>query len=131
MVKPIFHNCENESDLCFNHNCQRNFHCINHVNLRSKFTSSENSKKKNASDFWSDTQDHWLQEHLSHFFSNSNSRYHSESSTIFLDFFCQGLRDRSLFMCACVGGKNHGVGQAYFLEKRGGPKENFTMIGGG
>ena len=30
------------------------------------------------------------------------------------------------------GGKNHGVGQAYFfLEKRGGPKENFTMIGGG
>ena len=31
-----------------------------------------------------------------------------------------------------VGGKNHGVGQAYFfLEKRGGPKENFTMIGGG
>ena len=34
-----------------------------------------------------------------------------------------------------VGGggvKNHWVGQAYFfLEKRGGPKENFTMIGGG
>ena len=33
------------------------------------------------------------------------------------------------------GGGNHGlglVGQAYFfLEKRGGPKENFTMIGGG
>ena len=32
-----------------------------------------------------------------------------------------------------VGGKNRGVGQAYlfFLEKRGGPKENFMMIGGG
>ena len=30
------------------------------------------------------------------------------------------------------GGGNHGLGQAYFfLEKRGGPKENFTMIGGG
>ena len=31
-----------------------------------------------------------------------------------------------------VGWKNHGVGQAYFiLEKRGGPKEIFTMVGGG
>ena len=31
-----------------------------------------------------------------------------------------------------MGGKNHGVGQAnFFLEKRGGPKENFTMIWGG
>ena len=33
------------------------------------------------------------------------------------------------------GGKgrgNHGVGQAYFiLEKRGGPKEIFMMVGGG
>ena len=30
------------------------------------------------------------------------------------------------------GGGDHGVGQAYvFLEKRGGPKENFMMIGGG
>ena len=30
------------------------------------------------------------------------------------------------------GGKNHGVGQAYFfLEKRNGPKENFTIIGDG
>ena len=29
-------------------------------------------------------------------------------------------------------GKNHGVGQAYFfLEKRVGPEESFTMIGGG
>ena len=38
------------------------------------------------------------------------------------------VRDRSLFMW----GGNHGVGQAYFfLEKKGGPKENFTMIGGG
>ena len=28
--------------------------------------------------------------------------------------------------------KSHGVGQAYFiLEKRGGPKEIFTMVGGG
>ena len=30
-----------------------------------------------------------------------------------------------------MGEKNHGVGQAYFLEKRGEPKENSTMIGGG
>ena len=30
------------------------------------------------------------------------------------------------------GGGNHRVGQAYFfLEIRGGPKENFMMIGGG
>ena len=31
------------------------------------------------------------------------------------------------------GGGNHGFGQAYFLEKRGGPKvkENFMMVGGG
>ena len=29
-------------------------------------------------------------------------------------------------------GGNHGVCQAYFiLEKRGGPKEVFTMVGGG
>ena len=41
------------------------------------------------------------------------------------------VRDRSFFMCVCVGEKNHGVGQAYFLEKRGEPKENSTMIGGG
>ena len=28
------------------------------------------------------------------------------------------------------GGVSHGVGQAYFfLEKRGGPKENVTMVG--
>ena len=42
------------------------------------------------------------------------------------------IRDWSLFMWGGGGGegeKNHGVGQAYFfLEKRGGPKENFTMI---
>jgi len=39
------------------------------------------------------------------------------------------LGDRSLFMGFF---ENHGVGQAYFLlEKRGGPKENFTMVGGG
>ena len=30
------------------------------------------------------------------------------------------------------GGVKHGVGQANFiLEKRGGPKEIFTMVGGG
>ena len=30
------------------------------------------------------------------------------------------------------GGGEHGVGQTYFfLEKRGGPKENFMMVGGG
>ena len=52
--------------------------------------------------------------------------------------FCKCIvRDRSLFMWGVGGGGggNHGlglVGQAYFfLEKRGGPKENFTMIGGG
>ena len=29
-------------------------------------------------------------------------------------------------------GGNHGVGQAFFFkEKRGGPKENLTMTGGG
>ena len=47
------------------------------------------------------------------------------------------LRDRSLFMCVCFGGG--GVGgegimwwaRPIFLEKRGGLKENFTMIGGG
>ena len=31
----------------------------------------------------------------------------------------------SHYLC---GGKNHGVGQAYFLQKRGGPKETFTMV---
>ena len=44
------------------------------------------------------------------------------------------FRDRSFFMWGAGGrggGKNHGVGQAYFiLEKRGGPKEIFTMVGG-
>ena len=41
------------------------------------------------------------------------------------------VRDRSLLMWG-GGGKIHWAGQAYFfLEKRGGPKENFTMIGGG
>ena len=46
---------------------------------------------------------------------------------------CAKFRDRSLFMWGVGGGgKNHAVGQAYFiLEKRGGPKEIFTMIGGG
>ena len=29
------------------------------------------------------------------------------------------------------GGKIMGWARPYFLEKRGGPKENFTMIGGG
>ena len=48
------------------------------------------------------------------------------------------LRDRSLFMCVCVlGGRGGGGGESwggpglFFLEKRGGLKENFTMIGGG
>ena len=37
------------------------------------------------------------------------------------------------YLCGGGGvGGNHGVGQAYFiLEKRGGPKEIFTMVGGG
>ena len=36
------------------------------------------------------------------------------------------------YLCGGGGGRNHGVGQAYFfLEKRDGPKENFKMIGGG
>ena len=42
------------------------------------------------------------------------------------------IRDWSLFMWGLWGGGVHRVGQAYFfLEKRCGPKENFTMIGGG
>ena len=48
---------------------------------------------------------------------------------------CAKFRDRSLFMWGVGvggGGENHAVGQAYFiLEKRGGPKEIFTMVGGG
>ena len=40
------------------------------------------------------------------------------------------------YLCGGGGGRrrgrNHGVAQAYFiLEKRGGPKEIFTMVGGG
>ena len=38
------------------------------------------------------------------------------------------------YLCGGGGGGKSwgGVGQAYFfLEKRGGPKENFTIIGGG
>ena len=31
----------------------------------------------------------------------------------------------------CVGGKIMGWARPIFLEKRGGPKENFTMVGGG
>ena len=41
-------------------------------------------------------------------------------------------------MCVCVGGggvveggKSWGGPGLFFLEKWGGPKENFTMIGGG
>ena len=39
-------------------------------------------------------------------------------------------------MCVCVGGGGGGgeswAGSGlFYLEKRGGPKENFTMIGGG
>ena len=46
-------------------------------------------------------------------------------------------RDRSLFMWGGGGGGGDGLGFSwvgpglFFLEKRGGPKENFTMIGGG
>ena len=43
------------------------------------------------------------------------------------------VRDRSLFMWG-VGGGWGGImewAMPIFLEKRGGPKENFTMIGGG
>ena len=39
------------------------------------------------------------------------------------------LRDRSLFMWG--GGESLGGPGLFFLEKRSGPKENFTMIGGG
>ena len=42
------------------------------------------------------------------------------------------LRDLSLFMWG-VGGGGESLGGPglFFLEKRGGPKENFTMIGVG
>ena len=40
------------------------------------------------------------------------------------------IRDRSLFMWG-GGGESLGGPGLFFLEKRGGPKENFTMIGGG
>ena len=42
-----------------------------------------------------------------------------------------GIRDRSLFMWGGWGGESWGGLGLFFLEKRGGPKENFTMIGGG
>ena len=41
------------------------------------------------------------------------------------------IRDRSLFMWGVGGGGIMGWARPIFLEKRGGPKENFTMIGGG
>ena len=42
------------------------------------------------------------------------------------------LRDRSLFSGGWGGGRNHGGGPGpIFSKTRGGPKENFTMIGGG
>ena len=41
------------------------------------------------------------------------------------------LRDRSLFMWGGGGEKSWGGPGLFLLEKRGGPKENFTMIGGG
>ena len=50
---------------------------------------------------------------------------------------CAKFRHRLLFLVGVggwvgVGWKNHGVGRAYFiLEKRGVPKEIFTMVGGG
>ena len=39
------------------------------------------------------------------------------------------VRDRSLFMWGGGGGESWGGPSLFFLEKRGGPKENFTMIG--
>ena len=49
-----------------------------------------------------------------------------------IDLGYEGLRDRSLFMCGGGGGGKSWGGPGLFnLEKRGGPKENFTMIGGG
>ena len=49
---------------------------------------------------------------------------------------CQNfkLRDRSLFMCrggGGGGGKSWSGSHQSLLEKRGGPKENFTMVRGG
>ena len=43
--------------------------------------------------------------------------------------FC--IRDQSLFMWRGGGEKSWGGPGLFLLEKRGGPKENFTMIGGG
>ena len=42
-----------------------------------------------------------------------------------------------IYVCVCFGGEGWGGGESwggpglFFLEKRGGLKENFTMIGGG
>ena len=41
------------------------------------------------------------------------------------------LKDRSLFMWGGGGGGIMGWARSTFLEKRGGPKENFTMVAGG
>ena len=46
-------------------------------------------------------------------------------------FIFKTLRDRSLFMCGGGGKKSWGGPGLFNLEKRDGPKENFTMIGGG
>ena len=48
----------------------------------------------------------------------------------------QLLRDRSLFICGGEGGWGgekswEGAGPIFSKTRRGGPKENFTMIGGG
>ena len=54
-------------------------------------------------------------------------------STVGNNFFCLLVRDRSLFIWGegGWGEKSWGGPGLFFLEKRGGPKENFTMIGGG
>ena len=52
-------------------------------------------------------------------------------TTFWSDYYRFPIRDRSLFMWGDGGGNSWGGPGLFCLEKRGGPKENFTMIEGG